>query len=512
MFRRVIIAVLLGTMLLAAAGCTNKKVKNPIANIDSKQPDKVLYDRAMDAMKHSKYDVARLSLQTLINTYPDSEYVARAKLAIGDSWYAEGGSAAWTQAESEYKDFQTFFPNMPEAAEAQMKIANIHYKEMEKPDRDYTHAKRAEEEYRQLILQYPDSKQVPEAKERLREVQEVLAEREYLIGHFYYVRESWPAAIARLKTLVDTYPLYSGADDALFELGTAYQREIDVLRASRLTEKQKGGLMKQYTQQSVDAYSRIITRYPEEPRAADARKKLEAMNVPVPTPTPEAIAQNKKEIESRGKESMYGKMMENFRHAPDTTDAVKVGEPTLVDPKQASAPDFVRNAASTLMIGITGGVANPAGQAATAGTPPAGTAAAGTAAASGDNTTGAEILPSPSAGGTTATPAATVPSPLAPGSTPPANDPNGSATELGNDLAPPAASSTAAPASGGTAAPAGSAPATAASTDTPSTSGTTASSGTTTTGSSASAQTPAPAANPDAESTSKKKKKHLWPF
>src|SRR5208337_3324969 len=109
----------------------SKNAQNPIANVDSKQPDKVLFDRAMDAMKHNKYDVARLSLQTLINTYPDSEYVARAKLAIGDSWYREGGAAAMAQAESEYKDFITFFPNMPEAAEAQMKIANIHYKEME---------------------------------------------------------------------------------------------------------------------------------------------------------------------------------------------------------------------------------------------------------------------------------------------------------------------------------------------------------------------------------------------
>src|SRR5208283_5954334 len=97
----------------------SKKTQNPIANVDSKQPDKVLFDRAMDAMKHNKYDVARLSLQTLINTYPDSEYVARAKLAIGDSWYKEGGAAAMAQAESEYKDFITFFPNMPEAAEAQ---------------------------------------------------------------------------------------------------------------------------------------------------------------------------------------------------------------------------------------------------------------------------------------------------------------------------------------------------------------------------------------------------------
>src|SRR5207248_5623106 len=199
MFRRAIIisgALLLLTLVLS---CTNKKVQNPLANFGSKQPDKVLFDRAMDAMKHNKFDVARLSLQTLINTYPDSEYVARAKLAVGDSWYAEGGAASMQQAEVEYKDFITFFPNMPEAAEAQLKIANIHFQEMEKPDRDFTHAVRAEEEYRQLILQYPDSKLVAPAKERLREVQEVLAEREYRIARFYFLRQSYPAAIARLR-------------------------------------------------------------------------------------------------------------------------------------------------------------------------------------------------------------------------------------------------------------------------------------------------------------------------
>ncbi|RDJ94097.1 hypothetical protein B4Q13_17210, partial [Lacticaseibacillus rhamnosus] len=66
---------------LITVACTNKKVSNPIANVDSKKPDKVLFDRAMEAMKHNRFDVARLSLQTLINPYPDSEFVARAKLA-----------------------------------------------------------------------------------------------------------------------------------------------------------------------------------------------------------------------------------------------------------------------------------------------------------------------------------------------------------------------------------------------------------------------------------------------
>src|SRR6201989_1195767 len=152
---------------------------NPLANVNSKQPDKELFDKAMAAMKKGKYDVARLDLQTMLNTYPDSEYKMRANLAVGDSWFKEGGTAALTQAEAEYKDFITFFPNSPEAAEAQMKVADIFYETMEQPDRDPKNAQQAEQEYRNMIQQFPDSTFVPRAKQRLREVQEVLAERQY---------------------------------------------------------------------------------------------------------------------------------------------------------------------------------------------------------------------------------------------------------------------------------------------------------------------------------------------
>src|SRR5271165_1250921 len=266
--RRNSIFVLLGLLLVLTVACTNKKSVNPLANVGSKQPDKVLFDRAMDAMKHNRFDVARMTLQTLINTYPDSEFVARAKLAVADSWYAEGGTTAMQQAEIEYKDFRTFFPNMPEAAEAQLKVANIHYEEMEKPDRDYTHAMRAEEEYRALIQDYPDSKLVPRAKERLREVQEVLAQREYAIGQFYYLRLAYPAAIARLKTMVDRYPLYSGADQALYLLGQSYEAEIEMVRKNgRMNEVSKTRMIDELTKDAAEAYGKIIRRYPAMDRA-----------------------------------------------------------------------------------------------------------------------------------------------------------------------------------------------------------------------------------------------------
>src|SRR6185437_13838936 len=309
MFRRLLTVSGIVVVLALAVACTNKKVQNPLAHLSSKQPDKVLFDRAMDAMKHNKFDVARLSLQTLINTYPDSEYVARAKLAVGDSWYAEGGTASLQQAEIEYKDFITFFPNMPEAAEAQMKIANIHFQQMEKPDRDFTHALRAEDEYRQVILQYPDSKLVPVAKERLREVQEVLAEREYRIGRFYFLRQSYPAAIARLQDVAQSYPLYSKADETLFLLGQCYEGEVNAIRLGRLNETAKGKLIADFTRDAANAYSEILTRYPVMDRAEDARRRLEALRQPIPKATPQAIAQNKAEVASRHEPGMMSRVI-----------------------------------------------------------------------------------------------------------------------------------------------------------------------------------------------------------
>ncbi|MGB7601707.1 MAG: outer membrane protein assembly factor BamD [Candidatus Sulfotelmatobacter sp.] len=349
MSRRVSIIAVLGILLIITSACTNKKSVNPLANVGSKQPDKVLFDRAMDAMKHNRFDVARMTLQTLINTYPDSEYIARAKLAVGDSWYAEGGAASLAQAEQEYRDFETFFPNMPEAAEAQLKIANIQYQQMEKADRDFTHAKRAEDEYRNLIMQYPDNpKLVKEGKERLLEVQEVLAEREFEIGKFYYLRMSYPASIARLKTLVEKYPLYSRADEALFTLGQDYEGQMAQLRLRPtcvktspqpgcVGEQIKANMIEELTKQAAGAYSQIITRYPVMDRGDDARKRLVALHQPVPRPTKAALAQNRREDESRRESTTVTRLMSVVKKGPDVDMAAKVGDPTLVDPTPVAA-------------------------------------------------------------------------------------------------------------------------------------------------------------------------------
>ena len=297
--------------LLAVCGCRRHKYENPIAK-DTQQPDKVLFDKAINDIERGRYEVARLTLNTLINTYDTSEFLAKAKLAIADSWYREGGTHAWAQAEAEYKDFILFYPTMEEAAESQEKVCDIHYKQMEKADRDRQQAIRAEDECRQLLVQFPNSKFAPDAQQKLRNIQEVLASGEYKTGMFYHNKGSYPAASNRLHSLVDQYPLFSGADEALWQLADGYSRMGD-----RFEEK------------TAAAYARIVKDYPLSPHVDEATQKLQAMNRPVPQADPVAYARMKYEMENRKKAGVLAKTLGVLSKSPDVRMAAKSGMPSM---------------------------------------------------------------------------------------------------------------------------------------------------------------------------------------
>jgi outer membrane protein assembly factor BamD len=304
------LAVVLCLVVLASCGF-RKKYENPITK-DTLQPDKVLYDKAIRDLEKNRFEVARLTLQTLINTYDTSEFLAKAKLAIADSWFREGGSHGLAQAEAEYKDFILFYPALEEAAEAQEKVCMIHYRQMEKPDRDTNHALRAEDECRQLLVQFPNSRFAPRAQQLLRNIQEVIAEGEFRVGNYYHNKGSWPAAANRLNALVDLYPLYSSADEALWMLGDSYSR-----MGPRFRDK------------TGRAYQRIVKDYPLSDYVEEAKKKLKEMEMEIPEPDPVAVARMKYEQENRVNKGMRSKAFGIFRKSPDVSQAAKSGTPTM---------------------------------------------------------------------------------------------------------------------------------------------------------------------------------------
>ena len=85
-------------LAIALAGCGGAKDK--VSNDEVRAGrDRELYEEAMGKLRKSRYDEARLMLNVVITSYPDSEFLPLAKLAIADSFYREGGSTALEQTD-----------------------------------------------------------------------------------------------------------------------------------------------------------------------------------------------------------------------------------------------------------------------------------------------------------------------------------------------------------------------------------------------------------------------------
>lgn len=111
-------------LVVLAAGLASAQASQPtqLAGVESSHPDRTLFGQATFAAEQAKYAEARTLMQALIETYPDSELVPKAKLAIADAWYSEGN---FQQAAAEYKDFVAFFSDSPDVAQARQRIADI---------------------------------------------------------------------------------------------------------------------------------------------------------------------------------------------------------------------------------------------------------------------------------------------------------------------------------------------------------------------------------------------------
>jgi len=321
-----------------------KKVNKSTDATNTAEPDKQLYDKAINDIKHGRHEVGRLGLQTLINTYPDSEYLAKAKLAIADSYFKEGGTANTTQAVAGYKDFIVFFPFLPEAAYAQMQVAMANYNEMAKADRDSTHAKLGEEEFQTFLQKYPKDPLAPNAEQRLREVQEVLAEGQFRIAYYYYVKGDRRAAAGRLAPLVARYPLYSRSDEALWMLGDVFEKSE--------RKDVAGGY-----------YTLLVKNYPLSGKAPPAKDKLKSFGVPVPQPDAKALAWMTAEQNTpRPKETPVHRAMGMLHSGPDVHTTARNGVPQM-EPEADNGPTETLSGGnrSTLVSSGGGGVSSPSG-------------------------------------------------------------------------------------------------------------------------------------------------------
>lgn len=238
--------------------------------------DRELFIVATREVRKKNFDVGRLLFQTIITTYPDSPYLPMAKLAVADSFFLEGTTSALIQAVAAYQDWLTFFPTHPLADRVVLKIAEAEMRQIGLPDRDATRAKRAEAKLKALLQQYPNSILKKEAEERLGQVQNNLGLHGLYIANYYYGQSveqkkgGLKGAQSRYREILDKYPNFSFADEALYKLAVTY-------------------LVEEETDQAARYFQRIVRDFPNSQYVDKAREQLTLIGASVPEPNPERM-------------------------------------------------------------------------------------------------------------------------------------------------------------------------------------------------------------------------------
>ena len=258
-FRRFALAAVL---MLGLSGCASSSAVPTSPN----DADKVLLDRGNEALADKKYVSARQYFSKLLEGYPQSQYRADAKLGVGDTFLGENNSASFVYAVNEYREFLAFYPTNARADYAQYQLGMVHLKQMLGPQRDQTETKEAIHEFQTFLERYPNSPMLPQAKERLREAKDRLADGELQVGVFYK-KIGYPAgAVPRLKGLLESDPQYTRKDAVYFHLADTLEKaNTDASRA-----------------EALPYYERLVAEYETSEFLEEAKRRIEILKTAVP--------------------------------------------------------------------------------------------------------------------------------------------------------------------------------------------------------------------------------------
>ena len=258
-----------GAIALAAllGACGRQEVD--IATLASNS-DQVIWNAGQKALKGKQWDVARQHFRRIVDGFPQSPLVPQARIAVGDSYFNEGGAASLTLAAGQYREFLNVFPSHERGDYAQFQVGESYFNQKNSPDRDQTQVTQALEEFLGFLDRYPDSPLAKTARERVKVCRSSLARSEFVVAYFYQKsRRAYRAAIPRYENILKNYPDFDQTDETLLRLGQCLALSGRTAEASPVL-------------------ARLLDEYPDSPFAKDARLMMTPQGDPKARPGPES--------------------------------------------------------------------------------------------------------------------------------------------------------------------------------------------------------------------------------
>jgi len=193
-------------------GCAGK-------GVEGDNPEE-MYKDAMDDLESERFQAALEKLRTVKNKFPYSKYSVMAQLSIADLFFAQ---ETFPEAASSYELFRELHPKHEKAPYALYRAGESYFLDIPgNRARDISSAYKSLDAFNEFSGKYPSDPQAADARKRVKEVREIIAEKEFTIARFYQKRDKWDAAKSRFQKVVDLYPETQFAEKAKDRL-----RDID---------------------------------------------------------------------------------------------------------------------------------------------------------------------------------------------------------------------------------------------------------------------------------------------
>lgn len=217
-----------------------------------------LYQKGETLIKKHRTQTARKYFEQITLREDAGEYKEKAEVAIADSYFAEKNIEAYAEAISRYQSFLAFHSMHPLAPYCQYKIGLCYFKEIDRPDRDISPAIYSRDVFKRLIENYPNSEYVADAKEKLTEVNNILAAHEIYIGDFYLKNSHPKSAKSRYEVVLRDFPDYWNIPLVYFRIAEA-------------------DIMDQNFEEAKQFLQKVIESAPESKRAKEASQLISSI-------------------------------------------------------------------------------------------------------------------------------------------------------------------------------------------------------------------------------------------
>jgi outer membrane protein assembly factor BamD len=180
------------------------------------------YRQGIEAYDNGRWSPAAEHLNRFVLNYPEDDRVALARYLLGQ---ADFHLEEYPSAAQDFERFQQDFPADSLADDALYWAGRSYQAESLKPELDQGDTQRAVGSYQELRRQYPASPLADEADQRIRELREKLAEKEFMNVRYYYKQKLWRATEIYVTSLIEQYPESSYVAAAYLMLLQAYEAE-----------------------------------------------------------------------------------------------------------------------------------------------------------------------------------------------------------------------------------------------------------------------------------------------